>query len=62
MEEANKVFWWARFIFFSAVAVFFLEFGISQMFWAYRNQHPAEFLISFFSASFKMFCWFLFIL
>ncbi len=52
MEEANRVLWWVRFIFFSVVAAFFLQFGVNQMFLAYRNQHPAEFLISFFSASF----------
>lgn len=51
-EEANRVLWWIRFIFFSAVAAFFLHFGVYQMFLAYRIQHPAEFLISFFSASF----------
>jgi TRAP-type C4-dicarboxylate transport system permease small subunit len=52
MEEATRVLWWARFIFFSAVAAFFLQFGVNQMVLAYRSQHPAEFLVSFFSASF----------
>ena len=52
MEGANRVLWWARFIFFSAVAAFFLQFGVNQMALAYRNQNPVEFLISFFSASF----------
>ena len=51
-EEASRVLWWARFIFFSAVAAFFLHFGVHQMFLAYRHQHPAEFLVFFFSASF----------
>jgi len=46
------VFWWARFIFFSAVAIFFLEFGIEEMARAYRVKHPSEFLASFFSSSF----------
>jgi hypothetical protein len=46
------MFWWARFIFFSAVAVFFLEFGIEEMVRAYRVNHPSVFLASFFSSSF----------
>ncbi len=46
------MFWWARFIFFSAVAVFFLEFGIEEMARAYRVKHPHEFLAYFFSSSF----------
>ena len=46
------MFWWARFIFFSAVAVFFLEFGIEEMARAYRVNHPSVFLASFFSSSF----------
>ena len=46
------MFWWARFIFFSAVAIFFLEFGIEEMARAYRVKHPSEFLASFFSSSF----------
>jgi len=46
------MFWWARFIFFSAVAVFFLEFGIEEMARAYRVKHPSVFLASFFSSSF----------
>ena len=44
--------WWARFVFFSAVAVFFLEFGIEEMVRAYRVNHPGIFLASFFSSSF----------
>jgi hypothetical protein len=46
------VFWWARFIFFSAVAIFFLEFGIEEMARAYKLKHPSVFLASFFSSSF----------
>ena len=46
------MFWWSRFIFFSAVAVFFLEFGIEEMVRAYRVNHPSVFLASFFSSSF----------
>jgi hypothetical protein len=46
------VFWWARFIFFSAVAIFFLEFGIDEMARAYKLKHPSVFLASFFSSSF----------
>jgi len=46
------MFWWARFIFFSAVAVFFLEFGIEEMARTYRVNHPSVFLASFFSSSF----------
>ena len=46
------MFWWARFIFFSAVAAFFLEFGIEEMARAYRVKHPQEFLAYFFSSSF----------
>jgi len=46
------MFWWAKFIFFSALAVFFLEFGIEEMIRAYRLKNPVEFLASFFSASF----------
>jgi hypothetical protein len=46
------MFWWAKFIFFSSVALFFLEFGIEEMIRAYRPKNPAEFLASFFSASF----------
>jgi len=44
--------WWVRFIIFSAVAIFFLEFGIEEMIRAYKLKHPSEFLASFFSASF----------
>lgn len=44
--------WWMRFILLTAVAGFFLEFGIEEMVRAYQLQHPSEFLASFFSASF----------
>jgi hypothetical protein len=44
--------WGAKFILFSALALFFLEFGIEEMIRAYRPKNPAEFLASFFSASF----------
>jgi hypothetical protein len=46
------LFWWARFIFFSALAVFFLEFGIEEMARAYKLKNPSVFLASFFSSSF----------
>jgi hypothetical protein len=46
------MFWWARFVFFAAVAVFFLEFGIEEMVRAYRTQNPYDFLGTFFAASF----------
>jgi len=46
------LFWWVRFLFFSAVAAFFLEFGVEEMARAYRVRNPADFLASFFSASF----------
>jgi len=46
------MFWWGRFMVFSAVAIFFLEFGIEEMIRAYELKHPTEFLASFFSASF----------
>ena len=46
------MFWWMRFIFFSAVAIFFLEFGIEEMSRAYKVNHPSDFLASFFSSSF----------
>ena len=46
------MFWWIRFIFFAAVAAFFLEFGIEEMVRAYKLTHPVEFLASFFSSSF----------
>lgn len=46
------MFWWARFIFFSVVAIFFLAFGIGEMARAYKVTHPGEFLASFFSSSF----------
>ncbi len=39
-------------MFFAGVSGFFLEFGIEEMVRAYQLQHPAEFLASFFSASF----------
>ena len=44
--------WWAKFIFFAALALFFLEFGVEEMIRAYRVKNPHEFLASFFSASF----------
>jgi hypothetical protein len=44
--------WWAKFIFFAAVALFFLEFGVEEMIRAYQLKNPHEFLASFFSASF----------
>jgi hypothetical protein len=46
------LFWWIRFLFFTAVAAFFLEFGIEEMARAYKLTHPIEFLASFFSSSF----------
>ncbi len=46
------MFWWIRFLFFSAVAAFFLEFGIQEMVRAYKAGTPMEFLGSFFAASF----------
>jgi hypothetical protein len=46
------VFWWIRFLFFSAVAVFFLEFGIEEMTRAYKVNNPHIFVGSFFSSSF----------
>lgn len=46
------MFWWVRLILFSAVAVFFLVFGIQEMVRAYQAKHPGVFLASFFSASF----------
>ena len=46
------MFWWVRYIFFSALAAFFLEFGVEEMIGAYRIRHPHEFLASFFSSSF----------
>jgi hypothetical protein len=46
------MFGWAKFILFSAGAIFFLEFGIEEMIRAYRLKNPVEFLASFFSASF----------
>jgi hypothetical protein len=46
------MFWWARFFFFAAVAVFFLEFGIEEMVRAYRTKNPYDFLGTFFAASF----------
>jgi hypothetical protein len=46
------MFWWVRFIFFSGLSAFFLEFGIEEMVRAYQLKHPAEFLASFFSSSF----------
>ena len=46
------MFWWTKFIFFAAVALFFLEFGIEEMIRAYQVNNPHQFLASFFSASF----------
>jgi hypothetical protein len=46
------VFWWVRFILLSALALFFLEFGIEEMIRAYQGKNPAVFLASFFSSSF----------
>lgn len=46
------MFWWARFMIFSAAALFFLEFGVEEMIRAYRTQNPYDFLGSFFAASF----------
>ncbi len=46
------MFWWIRFLFFSTIAAFFLEFGVEEMVRAYRVRNPADFLASFFSASF----------
>ncbi len=46
------MFWWVRFLFFSAVAIFFLEFGVEEMIRAYQVNHPQVFLASFFSSSF----------
>jgi len=44
--------WWLRFLVFSAVALFFLEFGIEEMVRAYNVRNPVDFLGSFFAASF----------
>jgi hypothetical protein len=44
--------WWIRFLVLSAVAVFFLEFGIEEMVRAYKTRNPMDFLGSFFAASF----------
>jgi hypothetical protein len=44
--------WWAKFIFFAAVSLFFLEFGVEEMIRAYQVNNPHQFLASFFSASF----------
>jgi hypothetical protein len=46
------MFWWARFLFFCAVAAFFLEFGVEEMIRAYHTRNPYDFLGSFFAASF----------
>jgi hypothetical protein len=46
------MFWWVRFIIFSGISIFFLEFGIEEMIRAYQVKHPVEFLASFFSSSF----------
>ncbi len=50
-EFVRPVFWWIRFLFFSAVAVFFLEFGIEEMTRAYKVNNPHVFVGSFFSSS-----------
>jgi hypothetical protein len=50
--KGREVFWWARSIFFSALATFFLAFGIEEMARSYKVNHPSEFLASFFSSSF----------
>jgi hypothetical protein len=47
----RPVFWWIRFLFFSAVAVFFLAFGIEEMARAYKVNNPHIFVGSFFSSS-----------
>ena len=46
------MFWWLRFILFSAIAIFFLKFGVEEMGRAYLGTNPGEFLASFFSSSF----------
>jgi hypothetical protein len=46
------VFWWIRYIFFAALAIFFLEFGIEEILRSYGAKNPSEFLAWFFSASF----------
>lgn len=46
------MFWWIRFLLFSAVALFFLEFGIEEMVRAYKVRNPVDFLGIFFAASF----------
>jgi len=46
------MFWWVRSIFFSALSLFFLQFGIGEMVRAYQVRHPGEFLASFFASSF----------
>ena len=44
--------WWVKFILLSAVALYFLEFGIEEMIRAYQVNNPHQFLASFFAASF----------
>jgi TRAP-type C4-dicarboxylate transport system permease small subunit len=46
------MFWWIRFLLFSAFALFFLVFGVEEMVRAYRSKTPYDFLGSFFAASF----------
>jgi len=41
------MFWWVRFIFFSAAAVFFLEFGIREMIRAIALKTPTIFWVPF---------------
>ncbi len=43
---------WFQSILVSAVAIFFLDFGIREMGRAYKVDHPSDFLASFFSSSF----------
>ncbi len=51
-EKRTGFFWWVRFILFSAIAIFFLGFGVAQMIWTYKINQPIEFLMAFFSSSF----------
>lgn len=46
------MFWWLRSICLSIVSIFFLLWGIRELFHAYALRHPGEFLASFFSSSF----------
>lgn len=45
------MFWWVKSLFFSALAAFFLQFGVAEMGRAYQVNHPGEFLAFFFSSS-----------